>query len=128
MWVYRCFNGDLFQQGVHLARRLEKTHPGGEVTVVYNALEGTAAVRVGSSDFGSVFTNLPSAVYPLVLFYNSQPPQRSARVVSVRQLTPLSQSVSHSSSHELPEAEGVSSSISLLVHHLTESFRSSCLP
>lgn len=118
MWVYRCFNGDLYCQGRKLERSLEKAHAGSEISFLFNLDEATVSISINERSYGVVFASIPTPVYPLVLFYNSQPPQRAVRLVSV---TCQSNSVASTSlSNEQPETSSSSGSISLLIHHLSE--------
>lgn len=118
MWVYRCFNGDLYCQGRKLERSLEKAHAGSEISFLFNLDEATVSISINERSYGVVFASIPTPVYPLVLFYNSQPPQRAVRLVSV---TCQSNSVASTSlSNEQPETSSSSGNISLLIHHLSE--------
>ena len=118
MWVYRCFNGEVYSQGRKHDRSLDKAHAGSEISFLFNMDEATVSVTINEHAYGVVFSSIPSPVYPLVLFYNSQPPQRAVRLVSV---SCQSNSIA-SSSLSSDQAEGLSTSgnVSLLIHHLSE--------
>ena len=108
----------MYCQGRKLERSLEKAHAGSEISFLFNLDEATVSISINERAYGVVFASIPTPVYPLVLFYNSQPPQRAVRLVSV---TCQSNSVASTSlSNEQPETSSSSGNISLLIHHLSE--------
>ena len=59
MWVYRCFNGDLYCQGRKLERSLEKAHAGSEISFLFNLDEATVSISINERAYGSVFCCTP---------------------------------------------------------------------
>ena len=118
MWVYRCFNGELYAQGRKQERILEKSHAGSVIVFRFNLNESTVSIEINQHNYGVVFSSLPSPLYPLVLFYNSQPPQRAVRLVSVQ--CDSSAPISFSQSFDRSDKESNTGNVSLLIHHLSE--------
>lgn len=128
MWVYRCYNGECYEQGKKTDRVLERLHMSRKreacvsvddsITLTVDTLQSTLAIKVNDTDYGVVFRSLPPAVFPFVLFYNSQPPQRCVRCENVRCLGQAEASFSRSI--DCAESDTIFANMPLLVHHLTE--------
>ena len=103
---YRCYNGELYAQGEKIPISTSRVHPGDTVTLTLHARLGTLALKINNKDYGVIFTNLPLSLHFCVLFYNSQPPQRSVRLLSCTRID------DHSSSTASLSTSSVCSSIS----------------
>ena len=81
MWMYRCYNGNLYARGRNLNRPLDKVHPGDTVTVKVDMDAGTAMISRNGAPFRAAWDDLKGhTVYPTVAFYSSN---RAIRVVSI---------------------------------------------
>lgn len=119
MWLYRCYSGEVIAKGKKQKRFLEKCHPGGEVELLINMDDCTVSISVNHQDYGVVFENISSSVYPCVLFYNSCPPQRSVRLKEI-QLIPQS-SLSTSVSQSLDkDVSSIITGLPKFIHSLTQ--------
>ena len=119
IWVFRCFSGELYVKGKKQGRVLERCHAGGVVDMIINMNDYTVSMHVNHHDYGVVFENIPSLIHPIVVFYNTTPPQRSVRLQSVECISQPSLSLSVSQSVDV-DSSAIQDRIPSCIHYLTE--------
>ena len=81
MWMYRCYNGNLYAKGSNLHRPQSKVHPGDTVRFELDMDTGTCSISHNGGAPVQAFKDLTGlTVYPAIAFYSSN---RSIRVLSV---------------------------------------------
>jgi hypothetical protein len=80
MWMYRAYNGDLYDKGNKISHQFPKCHSGDRIRIKYNVSEGTLSFSRNDVDLGIAFRNVFGAVCPAVAFYNTQAPARKIKL------------------------------------------------
>ena len=94
MWMYRMYNGELYQQGrvvkpkdpnTGALLQLGKAHKGDTIHFTLDMDEGTLAMKINEhKDYAVVFTGVKGKVHPGAAFYHSNAPRRSIQLLSLR--------------------------------------------
>ena len=70
MWLYRSYQGELYERGLELTRSLDPFwEPGTVVELSFDADNGTLAISRNGHNYGVVFTEIPAPVSLIVAFY-----------------------------------------------------------
>jgi hypothetical protein len=70
-WMYRSYNGCLYDRGCEDRRGKQRIHPGDTVACVYDADCGVLSFAVNGVDQGVCFSDISGEVFPAVAFYGN---------------------------------------------------------
>lgn len=70
LYMYRAFNGQLYQLGVKKGT-LDKIHPHDTVTTELNLITGTISFSINKQPFKLAFSDVKAPIWPAVCFYGS---------------------------------------------------------
>lgn len=106
LWMYRCYNGQLYRRGQSVTGQKTKIHPNAVVRCELDMDAGTLSFAVNDEEQGVVFDDLSGEIFPAVCFYGSGRAVRLLRVERVGGTGPGVRTYKSNDTHKRKKWEG----------------------